>query len=313
MIDWNKSSKLNGMSVEELKAYFNKYPHSDRRIIRICDICKETSNVRFDGHSNLCNLCSKRTPKFRESARLKTMEQFSNLDARKMNRLKSLELWRDPEYRNKLSGENHYLFGEHLSEKHKNNVAKAMVNHYKDPLEREKRSLGMKKYHINHPNTRKKQSERSIERWKDPEFRNMMSDIIKLRYEDPLEHEKLKLAQSLRWKRKRWNDQAYSFINGEPIIDFISSPTNGYDIPSDKYDEWRRSVYARDNYTCQMCGANHCEVHAHHIIPQRMNRNLILVIDNGITLCRSCHELTYGKEKIYETELFEKLENIGDK
>lgn len=377
MINWDKSAELNGMSIDKLKAWFDKYPSSHKRIIRICDVCFDERNIGFAGHSDLCNNCSINTPEVieanrlrgikrfsdsnqrdaarlkaieqfsdpaqreaarlraikqfsdqsardemsrimvqyhinnpeaRESARLKTIEQFSDPAAREAARLKSLELWADPEFRNKLSGENHYLYGKHLSEDRRDNQSKVMVNHYKDPKEREKRSAGLKKYLNEHPEVCIKRGEHFKELWDDSEFRDMMDEIIKLRYEDPLVHEKLRVSQLLRWERQRWNDQIYPFINGELIIDFVSSPIDGYGIPSDKYDEWRRAIYARDNYVCQICGANNCEVHAHHIIPQRVNRDLILDINNGITLCKDCHELTYGKEEIYAEALFEKLE-----
>lgn len=78
---------------------------------------------------------------------------------------------------------------------------------------------------------------------------------------------------------------------------------NNYNIPSHIYDEWRRAVYKRDNHTCKICGKDHCMIHAHHIIPKRINQDLILDINNGITMCKTCHELTYGKEVLFIEEL----------
>ena len=34
MIEWEKTSHLNGMSVKECKIYFDKYPNSDKKLFR---------------------------------------------------------------------------------------------------------------------------------------------------------------------------------------------------------------------------------------------------------------------------------------
>ena len=50
--------------------------------------------------------------------------------------------------------------------------------------------------------------------------------------------------------------------------------------------EWGKNVLARDNYICQVCKKKGNQ--PHHIIP-KMFRILRWEIDNGITLCYSCH------------------------
>lgn len=63
---------------------------------------------------------------------------------------------------------------------------------------------------------------------------------------------------------------------------------------STKFKEWRKKIFDRDNYSCQICHdrgkkGHWIEIHSHHIksfadFPKdRFN------IDNGITLCKSCH------------------------
>lgn len=103
-------------------------------------------------------------------------------------------------------------------------------------------------------------------------------------------------------ENKRWNNQIISFINGKPIHDFIFATTIN-NIKLEDYNNWRRNVYKRDNYTCQICNKNKCLIHAHHIIPKRLNKNLIFDINNGITLCKKCHEKTFGKEDLFINEL----------
>lgn len=70
---------------------------------------------------------------------------------------------------------------------------------------------------------------------------------------------------------------------------------------SAEYKEWRLLVYKRDGYRCKMplCFSQSKEIHAHHIYPKRDYPELIFKVHNGITLCRKCHELTYGKEYKY--------------
>ncbi len=54
--------------------------------------------------------------------------------------------------------------------------------------------------------------------------------------------------------------------------------------------DWAKQVKARDNYVCQMCGKYGIYLHSHHLnsysdfVEQRYD------INNGITLCFSCHE-----------------------
>lgn len=62
-----------------------------------------------------------------------------------------------------------------------------------------------------------------------------------------------------------------------------------------KYKQWRSNVLERDSWTCQTCQARGIELHAHHIKSWFEYPNLRYDENNGVTLCRSCHELTYKK------------------
>lgn len=73
---------------------------------------------------------------------------------------------------------------------------------------------------------------------------------------------------------------------------------------TDAYRNWREAVYLRDNWTCMECGArsaasNAVYLNAHHIHPIKDNKNTLLIFDinNGITLCEGCHNLTKGHEE----------------
>ena len=73
-----------------------------------------------------------------------------------------------------------------------------------------------------------------------------------------------------------------------------------------KYNDWRSSVFSRDNYTCQHCGKKRGEIHADHIKPFSFlsKKEKIKTLDealscyelwdtkNGRTLCINCHKKT---------------------
>lgn len=64
------------------------------------------------------------------------------------------------------------------------------------------------------------------------------------------------------------------------------------------YVKWARRIKERDAFTCQVCGLRRSSLHSHHInswdvfVAERYDLN------NGITLCKTCHEKfhqVYGK------------------
>lgn len=66
---------------------------------------------------------------------------------------------------------------------------------------------------------------------------------------------------------------------------------------SETYKQWRNEVYGRDNWTCRICGKK-CEskdIVAHHLKSFSEHPELRFDVDNGITLCRSCHSKLHHK------------------
>ena len=66
------------------------------------------------------------------------------------------------------------------------------------------------------------------------------------------------------------------------------TPINEKIRTSIEYDNWRKNVYKRDKYSCQICGKKK-DIVAHHIKAFADYPDLRFNVENGITLCRSCH------------------------
>lgn len=75
------------------------------------------------------------------------------------------------------------------------------------------------------------------------------------------------------------------------------TPKSSKERKSQRYTLWRKSVFKRDDYTCQECFAKNGNgkaviLHAHHIKSWAKYPELRYIIDNGITLCKDCHKKT---------------------
>ncbi len=72
-----------------------------------------------------------------------------------------------------------------------------------------------------------------------------------------------------------------------------------------RYRLWRTSVFERDDFTCQICKARGVQLQADHIKPFATFPALRFDIDNGRTLCVSCHRKTdtYGCKTNFSSQL----------
>ena len=65
---------------------------------------------------------------------------------------------------------------------------------------------------------------------------------------------------------------------------------------SEEMKNWRKQVFQRDGFSCVECGAKGVILHAHHIMPFSEYKDLRFDIDNGITLCKDCHNKKHSKK-----------------
>lgn len=87
------------------------------------------------------------------------------------------------------------------------------------------------------------------------------------------------------------------------------------------YRKWRDSIFAKNLYTCQCCGLKSgngktIKLNAHHIKNWKDNPNDRYDVDNGITLCESCHNKfhsEFGKKNNTKEQLQSFLNKYGKK
>lgn len=84
------------------------------------------------------------------------------------------------------------------------------------------------------------------------------------------------------------------------------SPKNTLIRMSAEYRLWREAVFIRDNWTCVWCSMRGGKLNADHIKPFSLYPELRFAIDNGRTLCVSCHRTTdtwgFKNKKIKEND-----------
>lgn len=83
---------------------------------------------------------------------------------------------------------------------------------------------------------------------------------------------------------------------------FVDIPTKQAYLKSPEWNTIRKSILARDEYTCQSCGTESVPLEVHHLTYERLYSEL----DSHLTsLCRSCHQLQhdhYGYD--YNTKFY---------
>jgi len=77
-----------------------------------------------------------------------------------------------------------------------------------------------------------------------------------------------------------------------------------------EYKYWHKSCLERDNFTCQRCGQHGGDFVVHHINNFAEFPELRTLIENGIVLCKKCHNQfhkRYGQKNNTKEQLKEFL------
>lgn len=62
------------------------------------------------------------------------------------------------------------------------------------------------------------------------------------------------------------------------------------DMFNGELKKWRKEIFKRDNYTCTICNVRGQRINAHHIYSWDKYKEKRFDLDNGVTLCNSCHK-----------------------
>jgi hypothetical protein len=76
---------------------------------------------------------------------------------------------------------------------------------------------------------------------------------------------------------------------------------------------WSRNVFARDNFTCQVCHSRGGKLSGHHLNGWNWSVEDRFNLDNGVTLCIDCHTLfhrAFGKGDNTKDQFLNFVENV---
>lgn len=80
------------------------------------------------------------------------------------------------------------------------------------------------------------------------------------------------------------------------------------------YNKWRNSVLEKDGHKCVCCGLDK-HLHVHHLFGYAENPELAIDENNGVTLCKFCHERyhsIYGKKNINPRDFVNYIKKYGN-
>lgn len=107
-----------------------------------------------------------------------------------------------------------------------------------------------------------------------------------------------------KWSEERRSRQIPNMRRGEnhPFWRGGITPIQKVERRKPEYIAWRKAVFERDDYTCQICHVRGGELNADHIRSWIKYPGLRTDVDNGRTLCVSCHRKTptYARNLKYQ-------------
>ena len=119
------------------------------------------------------------------------------------------------------------------------------------------------------------------------------SETVKKAWQSPEKRQRIMEGIARRSKSPIWLSAPH-FQRGESNPRFKHDKKQNQRFERYDYKLWRLSVFRRDNFTCQKCGAKGGRIHAHHIQRWSTHPELRYEVSNGITLCVQCHSDVHG-------------------
>jgi 5-methylcytosine-specific restriction endonuclease McrA len=117
------------------------------------------------------------------------------------------------------------------------------------------------------------------------ETKEKISETLRLKYLNDSDYKRrVALTRQIPTGDKHWN-----WKGGV-------TPINQRSRTSKDYSSWRLAVFSRDNYKCRVCNSTK-DIQAHHINSWSEFPEDRFVLENGLTLCKECHEFYHKYEK----------------
>jgi len=180
------------------------------------------------------------------------------------------------------------------SDEYREHHIQALKQAWSDPESR----FNSEERRIKQSNARKKAWQDSDSAYHLPERREKLVSKIKDAWNNP---------------DSRYNSDEYRQILSENTHKrWGSSPDDPVDRTRIGLGRWAKDIKKRDKYTCQSCGSRE-ELHAHHIIPRHVDDSLAFDLDNGITLCQTCHYSSEGGVHSVAKPLNELIQHLRSK
>ena len=194
------------------------------------------------------------------------------------------------------------LTGKKLSEKHKKKIIKSLKKQWADGLRKSGR-IGKK----------------NSEEWKQKTRERMMGN--KYGSHKLSEEHKRKIGEGNKgkigfWKNKKFFKETRKKMSESHKLRVLEGRHNNYKGGITLLNEqirkcfqsrqWRSDVFTKDNFICQNCGVRGVYLESHHIkefskiieeyqiktLEQALNCEELWNINNGMTLCKKCHNKT---------------------
>lgn len=137
------------------------------------------------------------------------------------------------------------------------------------------------------------------------------------------QNRRIKDRQFIPYEPQKHLVRAYAVCASDANTWDLFKPTNGYHpynarnkksytvSPKRQHSDWSKIVIQRDGKKCTNCGeVGHLE--AHHIWPQGWYPQLRYILQNGITLCRPCHDIAFHATEITPNQFLELTKDVKE-